>query len=156
MPTTPVLLSSIALLLLLPVSSARAQPALDRTVGLTDYQQPLVINKLDGHAIGSLARAADVPMGFEGLVPLDTPLSIRATTRKVRDVLDALIAADPRYEWREDDGVVVVRPVEAWNDQASALNNTVDGVKLEDGVASDLFPVLARLLGVLPNHLSAR
>ncbi len=134
--------------------SALAQPALDRVLGLTDYQQPLVIRKLDSHAIGSLAQTAGVPIGFEGLVPLDRPLSIRATTRKLRDVLDAVIAADPRYEWREDDGVIVVRPVEAWNDQASALNNGVEGVKLEDVVASDLFPVLARLLGVPTTHLA--
>ena len=152
MATRRVLSTSITLILLYAPPTL-AQPALDRVVGLTDYQQPLVIRKLDSHAIGSLAQTAGVPIGFEGLVPLDRPLSIRATTRRLRDVLDAVIAADPRYEWREDDGVIVMRPVEAWNDQASALNNTVDGVKLEDVVASDLFPVLARLLGVLPNHL---
>jgi len=148
-----VFLSSIALLVLLLAPPALAQAALDRLVGLTDYQQPLVIRKLDSQAIGSLAQTAGVPIGFEGLEPLDRPLSIRATSRRLRDVLDAVIAADPRYEWREDDGVIVIRPLEAWNDQVSALNNTVEGVKLEDVVASDLFPVIARLLGVLPNHL---
>ena len=147
MATRRVLSTSITLILLYAPPTL-AQPALDRVVGLTEYQIPLIITTIDGQNVGMLAKAAGVPLGFEGLQPRPTRLSIPATKRPLRDVLDAMVAADPRYEWRELDGVVVVRPVEAWTDPASALNNSVARVKLDDVVASDLYPVISRLLGV--------
>ena len=59
-----------------------------------------------------------------------------------------MVAADRRYEWREDDGVIVVRPVDAWNDQRS-LNAPVDGAAtLEDVTATNLLAVLSRMVGV--------
>ncbi len=139
---------SIVLLALLDVSSAVAQPVLDRIVGLAVSEHPVIITSVDGQAIGTLARAAGVPMGFEGLLTAKKRFSILATKRTLRDVLDAMVAADRRYEWREDDGVIVVRPVDAWNDQRSSLNAPVDGVTLEDVTATDLFAVLARMVGV--------
>ena len=139
---------SIVLLALLDVSSAVAQPVLDRIVGLAVSEHPVIITRVDGQAIGTLARAAGVPMGFEGLLTAKKRFSILATKRTLRDVLDAMVAADRRYEWREDDGVIVVRPVDAWNDQSSSLNAPVDGVTLEDVTATDLLAVLARMVGV--------
>ena len=139
---------SIVLLALLDVSSAVAQPVLDRIVGLAVSEHPVIITRVDGQAIGTLARAAGVPMGFEGLLTAKKRFSILATKRTLRDVLDAMVAADRRYEWREDDGVIVVRPVDAWNDQRSSLNAPVDGVTLEDVTATNLLAVLSRMVGV--------
>jgi hypothetical protein len=86
-------------------------------------------------------------MGFEGLSPRTTQLSIPATRKALREVLDAIVAADARYEWREDDGVIVVRPVDAWNDPASLLHAPVDAVSLHDLAATDVFGVLTRMVG---------
>ena len=145
----PRLLVSLSIVLLaLDVSSAVAQPVLDRIVGFAVSEHPVIITSVDGQAIGTLARAAGVPMGFEGLLTAKKRFSILATKRTLRDVLDAMVAADRRYEWREDDGVVVVRPVDAWNDQRSSLNAPVDGVTLVDVTATDLLAVLARMVGV--------
>jgi hypothetical protein len=144
-------LESLAIVLLtcLQGTSVAAQSALDRTVGLTEFGQPLIITQIDAQTIGTLSKAAAVPMGFEGLpTPPRQPLSIAATNRTVRDVLDAVVAADPRYESREHDGVIILRPVEAWNDERSLLNVPVECVSLQDVTANDLFGVLTRMVGV--------
>jgi hypothetical protein len=65
-------------------------------------------------------------------------------------VLDALVAADPRYEWREDDGVIVVRPVGAWSDDTSALPAPLAGVTLDDITVGEVLHALARLVGAEP------
>jgi hypothetical protein len=59
-----------------------------------------------------LAFAAQIPIGVE-LLPGAEPASkgLRVTGLTVRDALIALMAVDPRYDWREFDGVIVVRPV---------------------------------------------
>jgi hypothetical protein len=139
---------SVALLMLVDVSFASAQAFLDRVVGLTEFAQPLIIKHVDGAAVGALAKMTDVPMGFEGLPLLRKPVSIVATKQTLRNVLDAMVAADGRYEWREDDGVIVVRPVDAWSGGTSLLNNVVDGVSLNDVAATELLGVLTRMVGV--------
>lgn len=49
-----------------------------------------------------------------------TPLDVRGVP--LRHALDAAVAKDRRYEWREMDGVVVVRPRAAWNDPRHPLH----------------------------------
>jgi hypothetical protein len=140
-------LLSMVFLILLDAPSASAQSALDRVVGLTEFGEPLIITKIDGQTIGILAKAAGVPMGFEGLPPLKKKLSIRATKKKLRDVLDAIVAAVPQYEWRDDDDVIVIRPLDAWSDRASPLSASVDAVTLHDVAATDIYGVLTRMVG---------
>jgi hypothetical protein len=139
---------SIVLFVVLDVTLAVAQPVLERVVGLDPSEQPVTITRIDGQTIGTLARASGVPMGFEGLQPSNMLMAVVATKRSLRDVLDEMVAADRRYEWREDDGVIVVRPVEAWNDQSSSFNRPIDGITLQNVTATDLFPVLTRIVGV--------
>jgi hypothetical protein len=56
-------------------------------------------------------------------------LDIRGVT--LRQALDAAVAADRRYEWREVDGVAVVRPKAAWADpQHPLMRATSDGISL--------------------------
>jgi len=107
-------------------SGALAQAALDRAVGLDSFGKPLVLTKLTAADIGSLAAAARAPMGFESAAPGGpTGWRIEATGRPLRAVLDAIVAADSRYEWRDDDGVVVLRPSAAWSDRGNALYRSV-------------------------------
>ena len=65
----------------------------------------------------------------------------------LRAVLEAITAADPRYEWREDDGVVVVRPVAAWADPAHLLHSEVDALKRDNIQSKDAYDLLAHMLG---------
>jgi hypothetical protein len=62
----------------------------------------------------TLVRSARVPMGFEQAGPLPpsngprTPQPLAGMT--MRQVLELIVGLDPRYTWREVDGVAVVRP----------------------------------------------
>src|SRR5262245_7714403 len=102
----------VALAMATPV---HAESVLDRIVGPTSTGAPLALNGLGVHTIGVLAFAAGVPIGLElAERAVARPQVITATGVRLRVVLDALVAADPRYEWREDAGVVVIRPRDAW------------------------------------------
>jgi len=50
----------------------------------------------------------------------------------VREALDRLVAADPRYRWMESNGLIVMRPSEAWNDPHNVLHRTIDALELKD------------------------
>jgi len=130
-------------------SIARAQPPLDRVVGRNAVGAPLIIRELSVHTIGVLAEAAGVPMGLEFATPADVrPWTIAATGMKLRAVLDAIVAADSRYEWREDDGVVVFRPVASWSEGTDVLDTGIESLKLGDIQAADALIVLAQLFDV--------
>ena len=49
-----------------------------------------------------------------------------------REALDRLVALDRRYHWIESDGIVVVRPLDAWNDPRHFMNATFSGLTLTD------------------------
>jgi hypothetical protein len=79
-----------------------------------------------------ILKSAKVPVGFEQAGPLPpsnglrTPQPIAGMT--MRQVLDLIIGLDPRYTWREVDGVAVVRPSTAWNDPDDTLNRRVQNI----------------------------
>jgi hypothetical protein len=137
----------IPLLASVNVRSAEAQAVLDRIVGPTEFGDPVFLRGIDGQQLAILGRAAGVAIGFEGIVPVRYRSSIRATARPLRTVLDTLVHADPRYEWREDDGVIVVRPIAAWSDDSSALHAPIDALMLEDVTARDVLNLLAQMVG---------
>lgn len=142
-----VLLPSLLTTVGIPPTSA--QTVLDRVVGTTE-SGAVTLSELTGQQVAILGRAAGVPMGFEGVLPRAPRFSIRATRRPLRAVLDALIEADPRYEWREDAGVIVLRPIAAWADDTSPLHAALEGLTLDNITAGDALDVLARMVGVRP------
>jgi hypothetical protein len=130
-------------------ATARAQGVLDRVVGPDSVGAPLTITKLDKQTVGQLAMAVGVPMGLEGTTGAAPRVGpIPATGRKLREVLDAIVGTDPRYEWREDRGVVVFRPPLAWADVTGVLDRRVEAVKRDDLHSADALNLIARLLGV--------
>ena len=128
-------------------STATAQSILDRVVGRS-LSASLIITELKGQTVGALAGAAGVPMGFESasVAPVQTP-PIAATGRTVREVADAIVAANPGYDWREDNGVLVFRPRAAWEGAASSLDARIAGLTLDDIEAADALLVISRLFG---------
>jgi hypothetical protein len=127
---------------------AQGQPALDRVVGRDVFGKPLVITSLTGAAVGALAGASQVPMGFEAALPGEPrTLTIEATGRSLRAVLDAIVAADPRYEWRDDAGVIVVRPAGAWFDRENALHRSLAALRYDNIGGREAVRLVAALLG---------
>ena len=141
------LLLPIVLVVSLNPSTATAQSILDRVVG-TDRERPLIITELKGQSVGRLAAATGVPMGFEAasVAPVQAQ-TVAATGRTLREVADAIVAANPRYDWREDNGVLVFRPRAAWEGAASALDARIAGLTLDDVEAADAILVVGKLFG---------
>jgi len=125
------------------------QSVLERVVGPTPTNEPLTLWQLDGGNIGSLALASRVPMGIELIeVPFQHKWSIPATGRKVRDVLEALVAAEPGYTWEENDGVIVIHPVVPINDARNKLNIRIPRFQLADVHSGGALDALAALFGI--------
>src|SRR5882672_12212088 len=89
----------LALLMALRASSVLSQSVLDRVVGpFRELPLTLTVHPF-GNFIPQLAEAASVPMGFE-MAPIERdagpPPRIPATGKRLREVLDAIVRADPR------------------------------------------------------------
>jgi hypothetical protein len=133
---------------LVPVTALAQGSEVDRVVGPDFFGKPLVIRKLTANDIGALGAAAGVPMGFEAAPPGEVPpLQITATGRTLRAVLDAIVAADSRYEWRDETGVAVLRAVGAWTDRDNPLHRTVAAIRFADAGVNDALRIVVALFG---------
>ena len=102
--------------------------------------------------LSRIARVAGVPFGFEAddvdprpstglaVVPHEVP---GAT---LRAALDAFVTLDPRYEWRDANGVFVMRTRAAWTSSRDVLNQQVRDVDWRDLDVIAAFNRVARLL----------
>ncbi len=105
-----------------------------------------------GMAVDQLARATDLPVGFEASP--DCWLSPRSRTpgassgsltgMSVREAFDRLIASMPMYSWKELNGVVVVRPTTAWADSDDFLNQPVQPFAVTNAHADDVLHTALR------------
>jgi hypothetical protein len=102
--------------------------------------------------LSRVARVASVPFGFEADESSPRPAlsrtveahSISAAT--LREALDAFVRLDPRYQWRDLQGVFVVRTVAAWKDPANALNQPVRDINWRDLTVLAAYDRIAQLL----------
>jgi hypothetical protein len=122
---------------------------LDRIVGNGPNERTLVVIGPYPSAVAGLANATKIPMGIEFLGPGNRPLlgEIPATGRTLRDVLNAMVSIDPRYEWREMEGVIVIRPTVVWNDPDSVFFRLVPSVQMDDVSPQEAIERVARELG---------
>jgi hypothetical protein len=87
-----------------------------------------------------ISDIAGIPAGIEfvpGCSQTDPPRPNNAEEMSLlgftaEEALDRLIASDPRYRWVETDGVILVRPLEAWEDAHHFMNVTVSGFGFTD------------------------
>ena len=111
-----------------------------------------------------IASQLDIPSGIE-LLPgpctsPDQPLAdeIPLMGMTFKDVLDLLIKADSRYYGVYSDGVVVVRPLEAWKKRDHFLHDTLQSLELKEqniGAAMDqIFARHGRIGGSGELHMS--
>jgi len=73
----------------------------------------------------------------------------------VAAALDRPMTFDPRYRWAESDGVIVVRPLEAWADARHFLNATVSDVGFSDQAISNIANLVSQAMHGEPLTLSA-
>lgn len=124
--------------ILAAASAVRAQvgPApgasLDQLLPLgARISDPRTVSECDvGGVIDQIARACRMATGFENLPQcpgnhrwIPAPVEQKwFTGMTVRQVLDQVVAATGRFRWKQVNGVVTVRPNEAWDDPANVLN----------------------------------
>src|SRR5215467_12833750 len=77
-----------------------------------------------------IARTANIPLGFENVpgcgfgrrtTVRDDQRGILAATTP-REAFDEVAALNRNFRWREIDGMIIVRPTDAWHDTANLLN----------------------------------
>jgi len=139
---------------LVSASAARAQALADRRIearpdGLNyALSHPLARSSALAHDAAFLAAGARVPIGVEYVAdrfaytypaPGISPRPIPAVGRTVREVLDALVALDPRYGWSETDGVIVIRPKGPQAEDPNALlQQRLRGIGLQDAGVDEI------------------
>jgi hypothetical protein len=74
-----------------------------------------------------------------------TPKTLTGLT--VRAALDLMAGIDSRYEWREMNGVIVLRAPDAWNRANHPLHLPIQHVTLREIRARNALSVTAALLG---------
>ena len=137
----------------------RAKPApLDRVV-----RQPFAFSVGPGGSttasVFELFRRLSLPFGFEevgalAVTPILDPAREGGPVARIavdgltlREALDAFVAADPRYVWRDADGVIVIRPVAAIADDGHPLHRFVPSVLLEEVVSNSAVDAINMAVG---------
>jgi hypothetical protein len=66
-----------------------------------------------------------------------------------REALDALVGLDPRYRWSETDGVIVLRPIDAWENRDHFLHRSASSFAFADENIKGALAALKSALGPL-------
>ena len=126
-----------------------------------DMPLPPAVTQLHAKGVTHLASLLGVPSGFEEVdafeefvsEPFHMPergisseppqeLTVEVSGLTLRQALDAYVAADRRYEWREMDGVVVMRPAASWQRADHRLEAAAGAVRVREARLSELFDAL--------------
>jgi hypothetical protein len=105
-----------------------------------------------------IARMIEMPAGIEyapepcyedgsgfPAPPPQTP-TITLTGLTARAALDRLVILDPRYRWLVSDGVLVFRPLAAWDDPFHFLHTTFPSLQLEAVNFATAFQAISNVL----------
>ena len=101
--------------------------------------------------LSRVARLAGAPFGFEADEAAPRPTTGAAveahdvSARTLREALDGFVRMDPRYEWRDVRGVIVVRTRAAWSDARNVLNQPAPDVDWQDVDTIAAFNHITRL-----------
>ena len=109
-----------------------------------------LMSSVHATSVLTFAEAVGVPIGFESLPPSEpvrssvAGIGLRGTVGRA---LDDIVAFDSRYEWRDVDGVIVIRPATAWLDPRDPLFRTVPAIRLDNVTVSKALAALREALG---------
>ncbi|HVB38636.1 MAG TPA: hypothetical protein VND92_08865, partial [Vicinamibacterales bacterium] len=137
-------LSLVMLVAFTSVAFADPPSALDRAI-IWIGPEPVVELPITDTTVPNLflriGRGSHVPLGMEASIdelppqpPVDPgapPTFIRFGAMTVREAFDTLVKLDPRYAWRDLDGVAVLRPVKAWADPHHFLNRSIGTIEYD-------------------------
>lgn len=96
-----------------------------------------------------IAATSHVRVGFQSIAPTrhrSLNESLDPEPIDVSRAVDAVVAADPRYEWHMVAGIAVVRPREAWTDPADPLNHRVPAVQITNEPPNGVIMGLSNLI----------
>jgi hypothetical protein len=154
----PILLVAATLIGVLPAAGQTAAERVivqDVKLGLPPSTPCAVTN-----TAFQVARVVGEPIGIEGWpepCPVPPPRSIEDTTEwltltglNAAEALDRLMQVDSRYEWREMDGVIVVRPRIAWTDPDHFLHRTVNSFTVRNQHLGGTLEAVIDTLGPFP------
>jgi hypothetical protein len=90
------------------------------SVCLSQQPQPDMLSKpvsqfelqdvLPSLVLERIAKSRHVPIGFEAILQESKKIDVKVEQGTIRDVLDAVVQSDPRYQWSEADGIINVSP----------------------------------------------
>jgi hypothetical protein len=131
------------------VSSPGWQAVIDQDIWVpAPPLEHCLVPELAGHVF----KATVTPGGVEylpGRCGRGQPRSAgeRVTLRGLtaQEALNRLVQLDARYRWVERDGVLVVRPVDAWNDPNHFLHRTASVAFADQNVGGALFALLTAI-----------
>jgi hypothetical protein len=148
-------------LMLLSCAAIRAQghtvPPLQRLIDQNFEVRTLVHECSVPDAVSQLARRFHIQVGVE--YPPGDCQRIRTKAPRggevinllglsIAEALERLTAMDGRYRWIEHDGVIVMRPVNAWGDRSNILNFTTTSFALENvNLGGALDAVMSAVIG---------
>jgi hypothetical protein len=123
----------------IPVQGAQHVRPEDRILGAgAEIRLPATSDAL-AETLASIARASGVLIGFETM--LDVGPRTRGTRfgrslqgKKVGEALDDLMALHRGYQWRSVNGVIHVRPQQAFDDVNHFLNQAIGPLELTDAL----------------------
>lgn len=151
------LITCLAVVMLVPVTPLAAPvPSLDAVIVAANSPSAIqqdVRHPVEGLAVW-IAGTARIPVGLEidrslPEAEILAPGDLDGLT--IRAALDAIMRADPRYEWKDLDGVPVVRPHDAWRDPRNPLNRSVSVHWVDEPPRLLLDRVIELLYGFEPN-----
>lgn len=99
--------------------------------------------------ISDISAGTAQPIGCEvsGDPMLDRTELAVLPARTARQALADWARLDPRYEWRDVDGVPVIRPQQAWSDRGDLLNRRVGPIEWRDVTMLQFLLRVAALMG---------
>jgi hypothetical protein len=134
----PVLLAAVALTSL-GAQGKEVVPPEDRVLG-PDVEIRLPSNtRALAESLASIARASGVLIGFETVLDTDegfttTEYGWSPRGQTVGTALDTVVSLHSAYEWRSVNGVIHVRPRNAFADPNHFLNRMVGNIELKDAL----------------------
>ena len=142
------LCAAAASVLLFAAADVLAQSAPDRVIGADDQGAPVLISVLED--LGRVARASGVPIGVEQLdgTAYSRFGTFTATGLTLRAALDEVHRRDPRYSWRDMNGVIVVRPNTEWDRAGHVLDAPVGPIRASRIAARHALRIVCAALGV--------